>query len=292
MKVSIQIPNFTWPGGPGAIGPTLANIARAADAGGVDTIWVMDHFFQLEHMIGPADDPMLEGYTTLSYLAGITERVRLGTLVTGAIYRPPALLLKTVTTLDVLSGGRAWLGLGAGWYEKEAIGLGFGFPSLKERFERLADALELITQGWRDDRSAFTGHHVTASEPIVSPQPLTRPHPPIMIGGGGEQRTLRLVARHADAWNYFAYRGIDEAVAKLAILRRRCDEIGRDEAEISKTLLARVDPANEHATDVIARCQPMVDAGFDHIIFNVVGDHTISAIEMLGRTLIPALNEL
>ena len=292
MKVSIQIPNFTWPGGTASLGPTLANIARAADAGGVDTIWVMDHFFQLENMIGPADDPMLEGYTTLSYLAGVTERVRLGTLVTGAIYRPPALLLKTVTTLDVLSGGRAWLGIGAGWYEKEAIGLGFGFPPLKERFERLEDALELITQGWRDDRSAFKGHHVTATEPIVSPQPLTRPHPPILIGGGGEQRTLRLVARYADAWNYFAYRGIDEAVAKLAILRQRCDEIGRDEAEISKTLLSSLDPATESTAAVVARCRPMVEAGFDHIIFNVRGDHTVTAIETLGTEIVPALAEL
>lgn len=292
MRVSIQVPNFTWPGGPQQIAPTLSRIARAADEGGIDTLWVMDHFFQLENMIGPADDPMMEGYSTLAFVAGQTQRVRLGTLVTGVIYRNPGYLAKLVTTLDVLSGGRAWLGIGAGWYEKEALGLGFGFPPLKERFERLEDALELITRTWRDDRSAFTGHHMSATEPIVSPQPLTKPHPPILIGGGGERKTLRFVAKYADAWNFFAYRGIEAAVEKLAILRKHCDELGRDESEISKTLLTRFDAAKDDRSEIEAKAKEMVAAGFDHLIFNVVADHTITPVEILGREVVPALRNL
>lgn len=291
MKLSIQIPTFSWPGGPEAMGPTLARIGRAADAAGVDTVWVMDHFLQLDYL-GPSDEPMLEGYTSLAYLAGVTERVRLGTLVTGAFYRPPGLLAKTVTTLDVLSGGRAWLGIGAGWFEYEATALGFGFPSVKERFDRLEDALELTTRGWRNDRSPFIGHHVDAREPVLSPPPVTRPHPPILIGGGGEKRALGLVARYADAWNYFAYKGIDEAVAKLEILRRRCDEVGRDESEIEKTLLTRIDPLTQSTSEIVAMCEPMVAAGFTHLIVNVPEDHTIAPVERLGDEIVPALTAL
>lgn len=278
MKLSIQVPNYTWPGGPQAMGPTLARIGKAADDAGLDTVWVMDHFLQLEYL-GPPDAPMLEGYTTLAYLAGVTERVRLGTLVSGAFYRPPGLLAKIVTTLDVLSGGRAWLGIGAGWFELEGHALGFGFPSVKERFDRLEDALELIRRGWNGDRSHFEGRTVTATGPILSPAPITSPHPPILIGGGGEKRALGLVARYADAWNFFAYRGIDEAVRKSAILDQRCAEIGRDPNEIERTLLAGYNGRDPN--ELVERCRTMAAAGFSHLILNVADDHTITPVEQL-----------
>lgn len=291
MRASLQIPNFTYPGGDAAIAPTLARIARAAEDGGFDTVWVMDHFFQLP-MLGPPDNAMLEGYSTLAYLAGVTQRVRLGTLVTGAIYRPAALLAKQVTTLDVLSGGRAWLGIGAGWFEQEAVGLGFGFPSTRERFERLEDALKIIAQMWAGDRTPFVGTHESLPEPICGPMPLTKPHPPILIGGSGEKKTLRFVARYADACNMFAASGPEELAQRLGVLRAHCDDLGRDYAEISKTAYVRAEPKTESAQQIVERCAALAEIGFDHAIFRVTDDFEIAPVEMIGAEVIPALAEI
>ena len=203
MRIGLQVPSFTWPGGTAEIGARLAEIGRTADDAGFSSLWVMDHFFQIQ-MVGPPEHPMLEGYSALNFLAGVTKRAKLGTLVTGVHYRHPGILLKTVTTLDVLSGGRAYLGIGAGWNEHETRGLGVPFPPLKERFEQLEETLRIAHQMWSDDRSAISGKHFQLTDPLNHPQPLTRPHPPIMVGGGGEQKTLRLVAQYADACNLFA----------------------------------------------------------------------------------------
>jgi F420-dependent oxidoreductase-like protein len=194
MKIGLQIPYFTWPGGPPELGPKLAEIARTAENAGFDSVWVMDHHFQIP-MVGGAELDMLEAYTALGFLAGHTSRVRLGTMVTGVSYRHPGILIKQVTTLDVLSGGRAWLGIGAAWFEREHDGLGVPFPPLKERFERLEDALQIALKMFNpDDNGPFDGKHFRLAETLNSPQALTRPHPPILIGGSGERKTLRLVA--------------------------------------------------------------------------------------------------
>jgi F420-dependent oxidoreductase-like protein len=200
MKVGIHVVSFGWAGGPERIGPTLAEIGRTAEDAGVEAISLMDHYFQLD-FIGPPELPMLEGYTALGFLAGQTSRLRLHLLVTGVTYRQPALLAKIVSTLDVLSGGRALLGLGAAWFEREHRGLGVPFPPVAERFERLDETLQIVRQMWSDNDGPFHGTHYRLEETINSPQPVQRPHPPIMIGGGGERKTLRLVARYADAWN-------------------------------------------------------------------------------------------
>ena len=225
MRIGLQVPSFTWPGGTAEIGARLAEIGRTADDAGFYSLWVMDHFFQIG-MVGPPEHAMLEGYSALSFLAGVTKRVKLGTLVTGVHYRHPGILVKTVTTLDVLSGGRAYLGIGAGWNEQESRGLGVPFPPLKDRFEQLEEALQIAHQMWKGDRSAFNGAHYQLADPLNSPPPLAQPHPPIMIGGGGEQKTLRLVAQYADACNLFARMGDDVLRKKLDVLRGHCETLG------------------------------------------------------------------
>src|SRR5512143_3855977 len=216
MKIGLQIPNFTWPGGLQEIRSKLAEIARTADEAGFSSLWVMDHFFQIGQRdrsnpsrLGPAEDEMLEGDSALSYLAGFTQKVTLGTMVTGVVYRHPGILIKTVTTLDVLSGGRAYLGIGAAWNEREARGLGVPFPPVKERFERLEEALQIARQMWSDNDGPYQGRYYQLAETLCSPQPLSRPHPPILIGGTGEKKTLRLVAQYADACNLFAAMGTE-----------------------------------------------------------------------------------
>jgi F420-dependent oxidoreductase-like protein len=189
----------------------------------------------LEGMLGPADDPMLEAYSTLSYLAGVTKRARLGTLVTGVVYRHPGFLVKAATNLDVLSGGRAYLGIGAAWYEREAVGLGMPFPPVSERFERLEETLQIAKRMWSGDRTPYEGKHYRLAEPISSPQPLSKPHPPILVGGMGEKKTLRLVAQYADACNLFTAIGVDEVARKLDVLKRHCEDVGRPYDEIERT---------------------------------------------------------
>src|SRR5882672_9884314 len=203
MKIGLQIPIFTWPGGPPALAQKLREIAQTADGAGFASIWVMDHLFQIP-MVGAAEQEMLEGYATLSYLAGVTRRAKLGTMVTGVTYRHPGVLLKTVTTLDVLSGGRAYLGIGAAWFEREHVGLGVPFPPLAERFERLEETLRIAKQMWSGNDGPYKGKHYQLAETLNSPQVLSKPHPPILIGGAGEKKTLRLVAQYGDACNIFA----------------------------------------------------------------------------------------
>ena len=293
MQIGLQIPSFTWPGGTAEIGPRLAEIARTAEDAGFASVWVMDHFFQIG-MVGPPEHAMLEGYSALSYLAAVTKRVSLGTLVTGVIYRYPGLLVKTVTTLDVLSGGRAWLGIGAAWNEQESRGLGVPFPPLKERFERLEEALQIAHQMWRGDRAPYSGTHYQLADPLNSPPALARPHPPIMIGGGGEQKTLRLVAQYADACNLFARMGADVLRSKLDVLRRHCDEVGRPYDQIQKTALGTVHLAadREQPADVIALCRSLADLGFGHVIFNMPNVSDLAPLETFGREIIPAVADL
>jgi F420-dependent oxidoreductase-like protein len=239
MKIGITIPRFVTPVGDAGIGPQFAAMARDADQAGLDSLWVMDHFFQIEH-IGPAEEPMLEGYSALSFAAGITQRISLGTLVTGVTYRHPGILVKTVSTLDVLSGGRAWLGIGAGWNEREHEGLGVPFPPVAERFERLEETLQIANQMWSGQVAPYQGKHYELAETLNQPMPLSDPRPRIMIGGGGEQKTLRLVARYGDACNLFAMPG-EEGMAqlshKLDVLRAHCETAGRSYDTIEKTVL-------------------------------------------------------
>jgi F420-dependent oxidoreductase-like protein len=236
MQLGQQVSSFSWPDAPGSIGPTLASVARWAEAAGLSSFWVMDHFWQIE-AIGPADAEMLEAYTTLGYVAGVTSRIELGAMVTGATVRNPALLVKTVTTLDVLSGGRAWLGIGAGWFEAENHGYGIAFPPTAERFVRLEDTLRLARQMWSGDDSPFEGAGFSAPRPLNAPAPVRTP--PVLVGGVGERKTLRLVARYADATNIFDA-GPEFVAGKLAALRRHCEDVGRDPDEIRKTVLTRI----------------------------------------------------
>jgi F420-dependent oxidoreductase-like protein len=227
--------NYSTPAEAAAIAPTLAETARVAEQGGISTFTVMDHFFQME-MMAPAQEPMLEGYTTLGYLACATQRMTLGLLVTGVMYRHPGILAKTVATLDVLSGGRSRLGIGASWYEREQRGLGVPVVPVAERFERLEETLQICRQMWSDEDGAYEGRHYQLAETLCSPRPLQHPYPPIMIGGGGEKKTLLLVARYADACNLFGT-SPDEVALKLDVLRRHCDDEGRDYDAIAKTVL-------------------------------------------------------
>src|SRR6185503_2195653 len=240
MKVGIQIPSFTWPGGPEAIGPTLARIVRQADDVGFDSIWVMDHFFQIRG-VGKTEEPMLEGWTTLGFMAAHSQRARLGLMVGGIHYRLPGLWVKATTTLDVLSGGRAWLGIGAAWNQEESRALGFPFPPLGERFEMLEETLRIAHEMWQGERGsegAFRGRQFQAERLLNSPQAISRPRIPIMVGGGGEKKTLRLVAQYADACNVF---GSPEGIArKYAILDEHCATVGRDPRSIERSTLQNV----------------------------------------------------
>jgi F420-dependent oxidoreductase-like protein len=240
MDIGIHLSGFTLPGGPEALAGTLVETARAADRGGAKTLTLMDHYFQME-ALGQASDPMLEGFTTLGFLAGQTERLQLGLLVTGVTYRHPGLLAKIVSTLDVLSGGRALLGIGAAWYEREHHGLGVPYPPTAERFERLEEALQVCRQMWSDDDGPYEGRHYRLAETICSPRPLQRPGPPVMVGGSGERKTLRLVAQHADACNLFGA-DADTVAHKLAVLDGHCTDVGRDPAEVTRTVIAGGDP--------------------------------------------------
>jgi F420-dependent oxidoreductase-like protein len=243
MRLAIHCSNLTWPGGPSALGPTLAEVARAADQGGVTTLTMMDHYFQMEQLGGPAE-PMLEGYTSLGFLAGQTSNLELGLLVTGVTYRHPGLLAKVATTLDVLSGGRAMLGLGAAWYQREHEGLGVPFPPTAERFERLEETLQICRQMWSEDNGAYAGQHYRLAETVCVPAPLRPGGPRIVIGGSGERKTLRLVAKYAGACNLFGFER-DEMARKLAVLDAHCESEGRDPSEIQRTVLVGKNPLED-----------------------------------------------
>jgi F420-dependent oxidoreductase-like protein len=293
LRIGLQVPRFTWPDGPGSIGPKLAEIGKAADAAGFASIWVMDHFFQIG-VVGEPEEPMLEGYSALNYLAGITQKVKLGTLVTGVHYRYPGILLKTATTLDVLSGGRAYLGIGAGWYERESRGLGVPFPTTTERFERLEEALQIAHQMWSGEAKPYRGEHYRLEEAMNNPPAMSRPRPPIMVGGMGEKKTLRLVAQYADACNLFAYGGTGTIRHKLEVLKRHCEDIGRNYEEIERTALGSVNlgPESMSPSDVIEMCRDLSEAGIQHLIFNMPNVHEISPLETFGREIIPAVAAL
>ena len=292
MKLGLQIPSFTWPGGPAAIGPTLARIVRTADDVGFDSIWVMDHFFQIRG-VGPVTEPMLEGHTTLGFMAANSSHARLGLMVGGVHYRLPGLWIKATTTLDVLSGGRAWLGIGAAWNEEESNGLGFPFPPLGERFEMLEDTLRFAHEMWAGEQGSerpFEGRHTRATRPLNSPQALSRPHPPIMVGGGGEKKTLRLVAQYADACNVF---GAPAAIhRKYEILREHCAAIGRDPDEIERSTLQTVDLAADAPAAIVDRFSELADAGAQHVIFGLRNVHDVTNLETIGRQIIPRLRDV
>jgi F420-dependent oxidoreductase-like protein len=290
MRVGLQLPSFSWPGGAGAIAPRLTEIAQAAESNGFASLWVMDHFFQLPPDTGwnGPDEPMLEAYTTLGYLARATERIALGPLVAGVHFRHPGLLLKTATTLDVLAGGRTYFGIGAGWYEREARGLGVPWPSRRERFDTLEDTLRLAQQLWSGDRRPFEGTHVRLAEPILNPMPVAKPRPRIMVGGGGERRTLGLVAQYADACNILVP-DPGESRHKLEVLRRHCDEIGRPFDEIEKTSLLEIDLRRETPVEVVGRLREQAREGIEHVVVNMPDAHLIDRVETVGRAVIPEL---
>jgi F420-dependent oxidoreductase-like protein len=265
MRISLSITNYSWQGGPARLGAELARVVRAAEAAGLDTAWVPDHLLQAAPGSAP-DAEMLEAYTTLGFLAGQSARIRLGAMVTAATYRSPGLLIKAVTTLDVLSGGRAWLGIGAGYHEEEALALGLSLPPTAERYERLEETLRLALQMWAGDVSAFAGSHYRLERPLNSPQSLTRPHPPILIGGMGERRTLRLVARYADACNLFDIPDGGATIRrKLAVLGEHCEAAGRPYGEIEKTVSMRLEPG-ETAAAFAERCAGLAELGIEHAV--------------------------
>jgi F420-dependent oxidoreductase-like protein len=262
MNLDLHVPRFTWPGGPDAIGPTLTTLALTAEALGVRTLSVMDHWFQME-AFWPAEEPMLEGYTTLSFVAAQTERLRVRLLVGGVTYRRPGLLAKTITTLDVLSAGRAELGLGAAWYEREHRGLGVPFPPVAERFERLEETLQICLQMWSDDNGPFHGAHYELAETLCSPKPVSSPRPRILIGGSGEKKTLRLVAQYADACNIF---GDATTVAhKLDVLRRHCDALGRNFDDIEVTVLVNVEDGMS-SDDILTAVESLAEVGVHTVV--------------------------
>lgn len=286
MRYSLHLPNFTYPQ-PLPLNSTLRDIVQTADQGGFHSLSVMDHHFQIEY-VGPADMEMLSAYTTLGFIAAHTEHVKLGTLVTGVVYRHPGLLAKHVTTLDVLSGGRAYLGIGAAWFEREARGLGVPFPPMRTRFEQLEETLQICLQMWSENNGPYEGKHFQLAETLCVPQPLSRPHPPILIGGGGERRTLRLVAQYADACNLFEFVGSDGLQAKLDILRHHCDDVGRDYDTIEKTLTGRLEPGTT-AAEVLERSQVAARMGFERFFLSVGNVFDRKLLDLMVEKVIPRM---
>jgi F420-dependent oxidoreductase-like protein len=285
MQIGLQIPLFTTPGGPATLGNDLATVARTADEVGFEYLAVMDHFFQIG-VVGPPELEMLEAYTTLGFLAAHTSRVQLLTVMTGVIYRHPGILAKTITTLDVLSGGRAWLGIGAAWNEEESRGLGIPFPPVAERFERLEETLQICQQMWRGDESPYRGRHYQLDRPLNSPQALRRP--PIMVGGGGERKTLRMVAQYADACNLFATPDVEH---KLEVLRGHCERLGRPYEEILKTVYYpfNVGAGGERVEQTLADLRRLHDLGFQAAIGSVTDVWQVEPLRVIGREIIPAV---
>ena len=290
MKIGLQIPTFTWPGGPERIGPTLAEVARTADAAGFAQVGVMDHFFQIGSL-GPPEREMLEAYATLGFIAAHATRAKILAVVTGAAYRYPGVLAKMITTLDVLSGGRAILGIGAAWNEYEARALGIPFPPLAERFERLEETLQICLKMWSRDETPYAGKHYRLERPLNSPQNISRPHPPIMIGGSGERKTLRLVAKYAQMCNLFPTPDLPH---KLDVLRRHCEAEGRDYDAIEKTAMftfnVRQDGSNVRET--VAALRGLAKLGIQAVIGGVNDVWRIKPLKVIGREVIPAVADL
>jgi F420-dependent oxidoreductase-like protein len=281
VRLSLSITNYSWPYGPAGLASALSSIVETADRGGLDTVWVADHLIQADPTSVP-DAEMLEAYTTLGFLAARTERVRLGTMVTGVTFRPPSLLIKAVTTLDVLSGGRAWLGVGAGYQEEEARAMDLPLPPLRERFERLDETLQLAAQMWWDDRSPFEGRYYRLERPVNNPPALTKPHPPILIGGMGERRTLRLVAQYGDACNLFDIPDEGRTIRhKLEVLARHCDAVGRPYQEIEKTVSTRLEP-DESPDQFAERCVALGALGIEHAVVITAGPWSEDSVRRLA----------
>jgi F420-dependent oxidoreductase-like protein len=291
MKLGLHISDFTWDGGAPELRFKLGEIAKRAEDGGVDRISVMDHVWQIGP-IGPPEHEMLEAYTALGWLAAKTERVKLLTMVTAVVYREPGLLAKAVTTLDVLSGGRAILGIGAAWNAEESAGLGLLFPPVSERFERLEEAILICKQMWSGDEGAFDGRHYQLARTLNSPQVLSRPHPPILIGGAGEKKTLRLVAKYADACNIAAY-NLGETAHKLDVLRQHCANEGRDYDEIEKTAQTRYDLGEngENTGQVIENLHRIAELGFSQVHGSLKRVSEPGQLDLLAERVIPAVEK-
>jgi F420-dependent oxidoreductase-like protein len=277
MELGLHLANQTFDGGTSALAPTLARVARDAEAAGVSRLTVMDHLWQIRG-VGPAENAMLEAYTTLGFLAAHTERMLLHCLVTGVTYRAPGLLAKQIATLDVLSGGRGGLGIGAAWNEEEATGLGLDFPPTKERFERLEETLRICLQMWSPDDGPFEGEHYRLGRTLSEPQPLSRPHPYLMVGGSGERKTLRLVAQYADACNIFF---TPEASHKLDVLRAHCDDLGRDYDTIEKTTISAFGPETGR-DELLGMLGQARELGFSVIYLMPGGPEPLKAVELLA----------
>jgi F420-dependent oxidoreductase-like protein len=290
LRVGLQLPRFDVPGGTPAIRGALVDIAQRAEANGFASLWVMDHLFQLpeDTGLGGPLEPMLEAYTTLGFLANATSRIALGPLVASAVLRPPGLLVKAATTLDVLAGGRTYFGVGAGWYEAEARGLGTPFPPRRERFEHLEDTLRVARAMFDGDARPIDGVHHRLDRPLNLPLPITRPR--IMVAGGGERRTLRLVAEYADACNVLVP-DPGESRHKLDVLARHCEAIGRDIGEIETTSLIEIDlrPGRQSPAEVIAALRAQAAEGIEHVIVNMPDAHVAARLETMGREVIPAV---
>ena len=287
MRLGLQVSYFSWPDAPASIGPTFGRIARNAEDAGLASLWVMDHFFQIG-TIGPPELDMLEAYTTLAFAAGQTSRIELGTLVTGVTYRHPGILAKTVTTLDVLSGGRAWLGIGAAWNEWEHRGLGVPYPSTRERFERLEETLQVCHQMWSDD-GAFEGRHYRLAETVCVPPPVQQPHPLVLIGGSGERKTLRLVAKYAGACNLFGAEP-DVIAHKLDVLRGHCETEGTDYDAIEKTVLVQADDTGWQS--IVRQAEALVPLGVQTVITMPGGPDPVAETTTLVEEVVPRLADL
>lgn len=294
MRVGLQIPSFKYPGGTAVIRPKLKEIVTTAEEAGFYSLWVMDHYYQIKGLFGEAyTDPMLESYTTLGYFAGLTEKAYLGVLVTGVIYRHPAVLLKMVNTLDILSGGRAYFGIGAAWYEDEARGYGIPYPATAVRFEQLEENLQLAQALWNSDETSYSGKHFSAPAITNNPRPLSIPHPRIMIGGTGPTKTLRMVAQYADACNIGEWVGKEAMQKALDTLKAHCDALGRDYDTVEKTSLSTVHLSGEDTVDgVIGRLKELSTMGFTHAIFNMPDVYKITPLETFATEIIPAAAEL
>jgi F420-dependent oxidoreductase-like protein len=297
MRLGLQVPNFTWPNGQSQLGDTFGLIAQRAERAGLYSFWVMDHFFQIRG-VGPSENEMLEGWSALAFAAGHTNRIKLGTMITGVTYRHPGLLVKTATTLDVLSHGRAYFGIGAAWNEEEHRGLGVPFPPLAERFERLEETLQIALQMWSGDDKPYHGKHYTLERPLNSPQSVQRPHPPIIIGGSGERKTLRLVARYGDACNLFARLGDETVKQKLDVLRSHCEAVGRPYEQIEKTTLDTIhitrDGRNGSLTPqaAIDRCAALAAMGIDQAIFNMPNVSDLEPFDLLENEIVPVVEKI
>jgi F420-dependent oxidoreductase-like protein len=297
MRLGLQIPNFTWPNGQANLGDAYGLIAQRAERAGFYSMWVMDHFFQIRG-VGPSTNEMLEGWSALAFAAGRTNRIKLGTMVTGVTYRYPGILVKMATTLDVLSHGRAYLGIGAAWNEEEHRGLGVPFPPLAERFERLEETLQIALQMWAGDEKAYEGKHYQLTRPMNSPQPVQRPHPPILIGGSGERKTLRLVAQYGDACNFFARMGKEVLQHKLDVLREHCERLGRPYEQIEKTTLDSVrftrDGRDGSMTPAAAieYFAELAVMGVDQAIFSMPDVFDLEPFDLLATEIVPAVEQL